>query len=740
MAEIDNKVLLEVEVGNSAKTIAELKKELQELRKSLDSSVAGSKEAEQQAEALAKKQNELRQAIKGNTEIVEQGEKSYNALVQQMGKLRETWKNTTDEAKKKELTKQIASINEELKKQDASIGNYQRNVGDYANKIKEAFGAVGAGSTKMATALGSVGKASTALSVNPLFAILGVAVLAVKKLYEAFKNNEEAVKKLNVVFAPFQGVLNAVNTAIGKLVNLIADGLVNAFDSVLSTGQKFFNWLADSAEKVGLTTLATNLRKVNQRMEEAVTIANEENELLTKQRNIEKEISEIEVRKSQLEAEFAKNAGNAVKQAEIAKKIEEENQKAKQKQVDLAQAEYDLIVKKNAQAPNSTADYKAENDALIKLNNAKRDLNQLTAESKKVYKQQSKDIAESNKELQKLTDELQKWKEEQTTTELQRLESKYKKEQELLKDNQEALKTLEEKYNEDKKAIEAKRAKEKIDSALKGGSDNGATNELMVEFNLRKAQHELTLNEEEEYNRRLYEIQSQQLLDKKAKLEEEIADKENFNLLTAEQQQVYLDNLTKLNEEIVLKDSQRTLQEAEESKKRQNQAEQERQFKVQASIQTFNAIGNLMNSFANTMDETNKEQFEAKKAMEIGTATISMISGIVEALSGKFTTHSGIWDIAIAATQATAIGVAGAANIAKIAKTKFGDKTTPNTANTANISTTATRAMQQPVQYTQEVNSSKIEESIKDNKVYVTETDISNTVKKVSVQETENTY
>jgi hypothetical protein len=45
-----------------------------------------------------------------------------------------------------------------------------------------------------------------------------------------------------------------------------------------------------------------------------------------------------------------------------------------------------------------------------------------------------------------------------------------------------------------------------------------------------------------------------------------------------------------------------------------------------------------------------------------------------------------------------------------------------------------------PVQYTQDVQGASIEGSIKDSKVYVTETDITNTQNKVDVAESEARY
>lgn len=144
-----------------------------------------------------------------------------------------------------------------------------------------------------------------------------------------------------------------------------------------------------------------------------------------------------------------------------------------------------------------------------------------------------------------------------------------------------------------------------------------------------------------------------------------------------------------------------------------------------------NSIADIFNNLGDLMEEGSEEQ----KAMQIMGATINMISGIVAALSGTFTTHTGIWDIILAATQAAAIATAGATNIAKIAQTNKNNA--KSMATGAKSSTSALSTVIAPVQYTQDVQGASIEGAIKDSKVYVVESDISNTQHKVDVTEQE---
>jgi uncharacterized protein YqgQ len=152
---------------------------------------------------------------------------------------------------------------------------------------------------------------------------------------------------------------------------------------------------------------------------------------------------------------------------------------------------------------------------------------------------------------------------------------------------------------------------------------------------------------------------------------------------------------------------------------------------------TSNFITGILDTVADQQDQSNREGFEKAKKLQIASATIQMFTGIATALSGAFTTKTGVWDLILAGIQAASIAASGIMNINKIKNTKFDGGGSAS----ANVSSGAVNSMViPPVQYTQAVQAASTEGAIKDTKVYVTETDISNTITKVNVQETENTY
>lgn len=131
--------VLTVKTDESQQTIKGLKKEIADLKKQYDSAVIGSEEFEKVSKELATAQANLKTVMADGKKTTDNVEGSYNHLTATMAELKKEWKATADEVKRNDLAQQIDAINTELKDMDASIGNFQRNVGDYTNSFKDAF-------------------------------------------------------------------------------------------------------------------------------------------------------------------------------------------------------------------------------------------------------------------------------------------------------------------------------------------------------------------------------------------------------------------------------------------------------------------------------------------------------------------------------------------------------------------------------------------------------------------------
>lgn len=133
------KKVITVDLGNTATSLRDYKKHIDDLKGSLLQLDSASEEYEKISKEIKAEQDKLNEVMKVGKTTTDAAEGSYNQLSQTMSELKKQWKATADEAERADLGKQILDINNQLKELDASTGNFQRNVGDYANAFEQAF-------------------------------------------------------------------------------------------------------------------------------------------------------------------------------------------------------------------------------------------------------------------------------------------------------------------------------------------------------------------------------------------------------------------------------------------------------------------------------------------------------------------------------------------------------------------------------------------------------------------------
>lgn len=122
-----------------ANSVKELKQEISALRDKLVGLDTSTKEYSDTVEDLINDEKKLKEVMSAGKDSITGATGSYNALVNEMGALKKVWREVADEGKRNEIGARIAEINNELKSMDSSIGNYQRNVGNYENAFKQAL-------------------------------------------------------------------------------------------------------------------------------------------------------------------------------------------------------------------------------------------------------------------------------------------------------------------------------------------------------------------------------------------------------------------------------------------------------------------------------------------------------------------------------------------------------------------------------------------------------------------------
>ena len=113
-----------------------------------------------------------------------------------------------------------------------------------------------------------------------------------------------------------------------------------------------------------------------------------------------------------------------------------------------------------------------------------------------------------------------------------------------------------------------------------------------------------------------------------------------------------------------------------------------------------------------------------------------MLGGVVGAIASAFN-PANAWmtiygQIAMASLTAASVIASGIAQIDQIQKTELSSGYTPSSPSSSSLGSIIA-----PVQYTQDVQGASIEGAIKDSRVFVVESDITNTQNRVAVTESE---
>lgn len=789
---------LRVETGESEKTIKQLRDEIKWLKKSLEEATIGSDAFEQASKELSQAQNELKSVLDSTKQSVEDAEGSYNALSKQMSELKKEWKATNDEAKRNQLGEQIDKINNELKELDATIGNHQRNVGNYKQDIIDAFEEIELESKDYATAWREVqeeteqtrarfeavqktasGLASGFSAVQGAMALLGSENEALEKTFlkvqsamaiaqgvGGLKDLVEGIGQAKVAFSgavmgvkAFISGLSAMKTAlistgIGALV--VGVGMLVAYWEDLTalfddTEEKIKDIERESARLK--ETLKTEDREFNFfiAMKEAAGATREEILKLRYEYARTKELTYFEELKE--------------KQKEL-KKLKEENKNAfwwwegdteleevLQKEVDEMKKTYQELILAREDAFNAIQIYN-EQEKTRKIKEAQERAKERTNEAKK-------QAEETKKQREEAIKELEEYLKTEQDRELSALSKLYEEKKKLIKNNGDALLNLEVWYNKERSAIVNKyiqEEKEKIkeleqlDRELITGLYNKdisdsksytSTREKMVGYYYDDVMSDYSDNKimliQLEINKtlELQKIQEDGYVAQIAMIQEIL----NSSVLSAESRAEYEQQLIDLQEERVYKTMETNATIKQLNKDFINQQIEDNKALKKNITTTFtsalSSVQSVLSTIQGDIDTTNREGFEKNKKLQKSNATIGMLVGITNALSGAFTSKSGIWDWILAGIQATSIATSGAIQIANINKQRFdgGDADSVSVTPNMNINDSM------PIQYTRELlTDTETTELNRSTKVYVLESEITETQDNVRVKEANSSF
>lgn len=566
-----------VSAGYSFSSLKSAKSYIDRLRASLIDLDETSEEYEERVEEIDKVQDKLNKAMKATGDKAKDAEGSYNALSKKMSELKKAFKETNDEAERQTLAKQINGINDQLKEMDASIGNYQRNVGNYEAAFTKGL----AGISEKVEALGNplaiakngvlaLGKALKSLIANPVGAIIMAVVVALKALKKGFDDSETASNSLKKAFSAFQPVINAINNAFTGFAKLVGNIAEKAIPALVNGLMKAGDWMMTLLNKIGIVSdkKLESFRKSIEAQKEAVKTTQEltdrEIALTEKRRKFQINEAKTEMEVAELKSKAADKDKYTAKQREkflndaIAKE-----RKLNDEKLALAQEEYDILKERSELTDNDAATNDALAAAEANLYNTKREYyakekeliaqkiaagQELSAEEKKRL-EELKENAEKAEETKK--EELKKAKEiknraelslmSNTDRELKILEDKYKEEKALLEKYGQDTTQLTAEYEAKKQEImglsKAKEINERATQSLKDGTEKQLDvlkKRYEEEKKLLEANGIDTVNLTKEYERQVAEVKAGEGegkikgINDNSALERDIADKTIF--------------------------------------------------------------------------------------------------------------------------------------------------------------------------------------------------------------------
>jgi hypothetical protein len=260
------------------------------------------------------------------------------------------------------LSESTKALSDKLKTLESSIGDNRRNVGNYAEGVKEGIlqtngltGATGAMVGGLKSSIGGVQAFNAALKANPIMLVVSVILLLMSTIEKLMNRNTELSTSLKAAFAPFKVIFE-------RLLDWIT-GLFKGVAWVLENISKGVVWLLDnlgliSEETKKAAATAAQLEKETQRIYQAETDA------LVPMAQMRREMEELKNIAAD-QTKSAKERQDALQAAQA--KLQE----IKKSELDILEAKYKQIKAQNSLSYTSAEDARKEQEALAALDEAK---------------------------------------------------------------------------------------------------------------------------------------------------------------------------------------------------------------------------------------------------------------------------------------------------------------------------------------------------------------------------------
>lgn len=595
--------------------------------------------------------------IKSTKTLLDNEATSVNALRAQLAqntaelnKMSEAQRTTSKEGQ--DLTEQTKALSDKLKELEKSVGDNRRNVGNYAESVKDGIlqtqgltGGTGALVGQMKSGIAGVQAFNAALKANPIIFVVSLVLTLIGIIEKLMKRNSELATSLQAAFAPFKVVF-------GRLLDWIT-GLFEGVAFLLENLAKGVTWLLD---KLGLISEETKraaaegarLAGETQRIYQAETAA------LVPMARMRREMEELKT----LAADQNKTT---TERTELLEQAKVKLHKIRDLELSVLDAKYKQIKAENQLGYTSDEDYRKEQEALAALEAAK--ASYATQEKELIGQMTGLEKSERDKQVANAKAAAEKKKKATEAATKAAAETEKKQAEVLKKAQEETVKA----YEQSVKAMELEIAETQLRTGKTSIEDTQRV--INEQIALEKYKWEQKLITEQEYRNNVRELNLQFETEVKAQADKRLEEEKARKALNLENERALADMKLSngLDCELARLDAQKA-----------------------AEIANAEAIGAdtaaITEKYEIMKDETKKKYYNAQLEMAAGTAgQLSSLLGEESAAGKAFATaqalintylgaskalaQGGIWGVA----QAAIVVAAGMKNVMSINKTKEPD-------------------------------------------------------------------
>ena len=201
-----NNIQIDIDIAAAQTKFEELMAAIDQTRSKLFGLKKTSEEYKEISKQLTEQEEELIDVINQLGNSADYSKVSYRNLSQTMGEVNKIAKNNTMEVRTKRYTSSLKAMNDELKRADAQIGSYGRNVGNYTNDMVRAQRIIG-------TQVQQIVRELPSLAQSPEMFLLAISN-NIPFLIDSFKNLDNAMSQTSDVGADVGQNMNSYAAAM----------------------------------------------------------------------------------------------------------------------------------------------------------------------------------------------------------------------------------------------------------------------------------------------------------------------------------------------------------------------------------------------------------------------------------------------------------------------------------------------------------------------------------------------